>query len=571
MDNTSFRNCLGICCILIIVLLFIHPAPAAQSVIQSTTMCINNMTLHVFANGQIGVDTLSGDLAIIYPHGTAGAIFQDGFLWGGFVRDGHEPALRLGGQTYHSATVPGKIIQKGIPEVFSPEDRQIWRIRRDWQTADLTREAMARFNIPASAVTDDHIKVIRAEYQHDWESWPWEKGAPFYDINGNNIMDEDEEPGLEDADQVIWLVANDIDSAATHSLYGAPPIGMEMQMTLWAYHREGGDFERSLDNTVFKQIKLLYKGLADTPDNAIIDSMVVAQFTDPDLGDYSDDFLGCDTTLQLGYVYNSTTPDKKYLEYAISPPAVGYTLLQGPRSEAGFYLPMTFFWYKFSGSTISDPNYAVYDGTLQMYNLMNGYTPRRGFRFLDNNYQPTFFPVSGDPVTGTGDLDGVIVGAGDRRFLIASGSFQMALGDTQTVTIAIIGGSGSDHLASVSVLKHFTRFIRQAFAPDIYTDVTTVDAPSAPQFYLQKNYPNPFNAGTTISYITHRNMHVRLSVYNIRGQLIRTLVDRWQPASAYHVRWDGTNDAGIMQSSGLYIARLQVGHHVQTQKMLIVQ
>lgn len=73
------------------------------------------------------------------------------------------------------------------------------------------------------------------------------------------------------------------------------------------------------------------------------------------------------------------------------------------------------------------------------------------------------------------------------------------------------------------------------------------------EFSLSQNYPNPFNPTTTINYSINEKGIVRLQVYNILGQLVRTLVNQTVSAGNYSIVWDGKNDSGTMVSSGVYI------------------
>ena len=59
-----------------------------------------------------------------------------------------------------------------------------------------------------------------------------------------------------------------------------------------------------------------------------------------------------------------------------------------------------------------------------------------------------------------------------------------------------------------------------------------------------RNFPNPFNPETTIAYGLPEGAEVRLFIYNVLGQQVRTLVDGWQPPGHYVVVWDSTNDTG---------------------------
>lgn len=98
------------------------------------------------------------------------------------------------------------------------------------------------------------------------------------------------------ADQTVWIVANGLrDRTATRS-YGAPPIGPEYRLTRRAYDVPAGS---ALNHVHFSRVTLIYIGTAQTPEVAHIDSMYLAQWADPDVGHYGDDFMGTDTTRAL--------------------------------------------------------------------------------------------------------------------------------------------------------------------------------------------------------------------------------------------------------------------------------
>ena len=90
-------------------------------------------------------------------------------------------------------------------------------------------------------------------------------------------------------------------------------------------------------------------------------------------------------------------------------------------------------------------------------------------------------------------------------------------------------------------------------------------------FALYPASPNPFNPETTISYDLPSELRVSLSIYSATGQLIRTLVSQLQPAGAYHVKWDGRDEAGSAVASGVYFSRLQAGVFEQTGSMLLLK
>jgi subtilisin family serine protease len=90
-------------------------------------------------------------------------------------------------------------------------------------------------------------------------------------------------------------------------------------------------------------------------------------------------------------------------------------------------------------------------------------------------------------------------------------------------------------------------------------------------YTLAQNYPNPFNPSTTISYVLAAGGPVEMSIYNIRGQLVRTLVDEDQPAGSHSVQWDGRTDGGQMASSGIYLYRLRSGDWSHSRKMVLMK
>ena len=105
--------------------------------------------------------------------------------------------------------------------------------------------------------------------------------------------------------------------------------------------------------------------------------------------------------------------------------------------------------------------------------------------------------------------------------------------------------------------------------PDNY--VANSDAQITPIFRLNQNYPNPFNPSTTISFHSPVAGPVQLVISNLRGQIVRTLLDGELASGDHSLVWNGTDDNGDSVSSGLYFYRLQIGNHTQTRKMLMMK
>lgn len=98
-------------------------------------------------------------------------------------------------------------------------------------------------------------------------------------------------------------------------------------------------------------------------------------------------------------------------------------------------------------------------------------------------------------------------------------------------------------------------------------------------FSLAQNYPNPFNPSTTIRFAHTGNSRVKLTIHDLTGRLVITLVDSYHSPGACHVSWDGTDDGGNLVASGVYIYRMTAGGSstgseqgfVQSRKMLLVR
>jgi flagellar hook assembly protein FlgD len=88
---------------------------------------------------------------------------------------------------------------------------------------------------------------------------------------------------------------------------------------------------------------------------------------------------------------------------------------------------------------------------------------------------------------------------------------------------------------------------------------------------LNQNYPNPFNPETTISFNIPAATNGSLNVYNVKGQLVKTLVNGPLAFGSHSFGWNGTANNGSAVSSGVYYYRLTAGSHSETKKMVLVK
>ncbi len=114
---------------------------------------------------------------------------------------------------------------------------------------------------------------------------------------------------------------------------------------------------------------------------------------------------------------------------------------------------------------------------------------------------------------------------------------------------------------------------RTGYVGDVFTGRAENQEPAMlpVDYALWQNYPNPFNPHTTVRYSLREAGPVRLSVFNVLGQEVTSLVDGYREAGHHEATWDGTDASGATVSSGLYFSRLQAGDVVRTRKMVLLR
>jgi hypothetical protein len=106
-------------------------------------------------------------------------------------------------------------------------------------------------------------------------------------------------------------------------------------------------------------------------------------------------------------------------------------------------------------------------------------------------------------------------------------------------------------------------------SPSDVEDEQTEKSPNS--FSLKQNYPNPFNPLTRIEYWVPRRSYVKLEIFNVLGEKIKTLVDGKKERGLHTVNWDGTSQQGIPAANGIYLYQLQADEFVNTNKMILLK
>ena len=149
---------------------------------------------------------------------------------------------------------------------------------------------------------------------------------------------------------------------------------------------------------------------------------------------------------------------------------------------------------------------------------------------------------------------------------------------------SVIGGAGSfgssDQYQTAGTLGQSTpigigtaadKTLRAGFWGRYWIPTAVDETPPIYRDELYQNYPNPFNPVTTIEYSVARECAVEITIFNVNGQRIKTLLREDKLPGKYRVRWDGRNDAGRMAATGIYFYRLRVGSFVSVKKMLLLR
>ena len=359
---------------------------------NSTVIDANNIKMVVTNHGSFAYDLTNMNGGLWYPgDGDKTCVYASGFWVGAKV--GGEVRITPG--SFTQEYTPGPILEgcSWVPDV--------------------------------GGATHKVYKIERGDTSsYDYRNWPVEYGPPVDDAGRPLVK----------GDQMLWCVYNDADPAVHTADEGSAmndPLGIEVQQTAYAFDWHSGFG----GNTVFMEFRVINK-CTNT-----MDSTHFAIWCDPDIGSASDDYVGCDPRLGLGFAYNATDSDPVY---GSNPPAVGYDILDGPRGDRGEQLRMTSF-NKYINST--DPRCIE-----ESWNYMRGFD-LWGNEIIDpTTGEPTKFVLSGDPVAGTGWLDS---DPADRRFMMTSGPFTMEPGDTQEIAIAIVVAQGADRIQSVAIMKAY--------------------------------------------------------------------------------------------------------------------
>lgn len=274
--------------------------------------------------------------------------------------------------------------------------------------------------------------------------------APFWDNDLDGIYDptKGDYPTLKDsseafADQMIYWVFNDKGNAHTET--NSQPLGVQINTVAFAFQTTD-----EVNNMTFYSYNIVNKG------GEVLQETYMSQYVDADLGCFSDDRVGCDTTRSMGYIYNGRSTDPNgcaagILGYLDNTPMLGVDFFEGPIDTNGVQKGMSsFVYYTNCSGAKCDPQSAVQYRNYQECKWADG-SP---FTIGGDGYGgsvSTCFLFPGNPSDPTGwsecHTQGAPIAYNDRRFVMTSGPFTFIPNATQRITIGVLfvqpqGGTG---------------------------------------------------------------------------------------------------------------------------------
>ncbi len=441
---------------------------------------VNNVRARILNNGNLFWRG-SPHVYEVPKGGGAQAIFVSGVWFAGLV-DGNLRAAAARYGNYELWT--GPLDDNGNPPSDCSIYDKVWKVNR----ADVVA-----FEGGASAPPD-------------MASWPTGLGAPTLAPAEGDGIDNDEDGDIDEAgemrsitaevlqlplsqrisrvvdlaggerpeitgDQTLWWIMND--RGNTHNETETPPIGIEVHATAFAFNQAG-----DIGNTTFYKYNVFYRG--DVP----LEDAFMGIFSDPDLGNFDDDYVGSDSTLGLGYVYNADDDDEGSGGYGPAPPAAGYDFFQGPivpsvgdtatvsgRTVPDFRnLPMTYFaFYNNAGGPFGDPGIGSDYYGYMSGRWKNGQRWTYGDTGSTEGLPETNFMFPTDPTTGefwsefNADGNGNANPPADRRFAMSTGPFTINPNDQQEIVFGLVWARGTDNLNSVTKMFAADRRAQAAF------------------------------------------------------------------------------------------------------------
>jgi photosystem II stability/assembly factor-like uncharacterized protein len=450
-------------------------------------------------------------------------------------------------------------------------------------SASYVGELMPGYCVNGNFQTDSRFKLYKVDVDRPGDSdyVNWDKmvpfGAPFTDVNNNGIYDPGIDiPGMKGAKQTIFVCMSDANPLSHNGNEGfgggTNVLGAEYHFTVWAY-----------DMDLYKDI-IFMKWVVINKSTSAWDSTYFSIVSDPDLGDASDDYIGCDTLKNLMYCYNADNMDGEGSghSYGPNPPAAGISYLNCSGGNS-VISSMTFFTNSASPGILCERDPA---SPLQAYYIMKG-LKNDGTPFVVPNTNPpqtTKFVYSGEPESNTGwtefggkieNCGGVLTGnhliptlPGDRRSIMSYKPVNQRLNpnDSQVIITAQMIARGNSNLNSVTQLKQLSDIARNLCNNNFLIGLSQLSNEIPVKYSLYQNYPNPFNPVTRIKFSIPVSDLTTIKIYDVLGKEVASLLNEKVIPGTYTIDWNAS-----AVPSGVYFCLLKSGSFTETRKMVLVK
>ena len=514
----------------------------AQS-IAGSYIDINNIKARVNADGSLFTDFTNGQFEV--PKGSGkGTIFTDA-LWIGGYDAGMQ--LKVAAQTYRQNGTdfwPGPLSSTGMADstLNAPMNR-VWKLNKC--DIDLYHNWCMGGSVGVSPVDSTTAWNI--------VNWPvvspyGDALAPYFDMNVDGHYDPAAcDYPLIKGDQALFFVYNDKQGIHTES--GGAALGVEIQVMAYAYNCP----DSALQNTVFVNYKVVNKSAFQLHD------LFIGKWTDLDIGNYGDDFVGCDVSRGMYYGYNGDGNDAGSGGYGTHPGAQAVVFLKGPLADvngmddmidstvsgSGFNdmivdnerLGMSRFMYyqnntnPVNGNPMNAQGYYNYTSGKWLNNTNwtyggngTGAGPRAYYMFPGTS-DPMGFGTAGVVMPPWSEITAGNI-PGDRRAVASTGPFSVQQGAVQEIEVAYIFGRDyvtAGNLASVDVMNERVDSIRAAYPSGIpacgcaaSVGINEHNTPASELFV----YPNPASDLLYVQY-TAQSKNAAFEIYDATGHLVK--------------------------------------------------
>ncbi|MDX2359444.1 MAG: T9SS type A sorting domain-containing protein [Crocinitomicaceae bacterium] len=514
----------------------------------------NNVSLIAMDAGNLFQDIVNGSPGYEIPKGSGiNAIYTTAFWFG---------AMDVGGQIHVAA------------QTFGGSSNDFYAGPYSADTSYMDSAYMAQYLSSIWRVTSAEIEAHNLEYavfgsvaspSPNIMSWPAHGDpaigvsndlAPFVDMNSDGIYDpyDGDHPEIKGC-EALYIIFNDAAGPSFSS--NTPIMGIEVHVMLYQY--ASLDF---LNDITFMDMRVVNR----SPQTLY--SFASACYTDADLGGAQDDYMGCDPTRNISYIYNGDNYDEDSngsLGYGDAPPAIGVMYLNQYMRNAGYYV-------NGGPPAQSDPNSGI-----KYWNYMHGkWADGQDWVYGGTGYpgssgsttQPSNYLFPHDPIVGASwtwtetdtDGSGSSNQSGDRRMFMSSEQGDLLPGQEYNIDMAIVFGRDTTmtNLENVDVMLSVADSVQAFYDAGIdECNDPFAAVPSSPSLASFGIHPNPSTGSITIE------------LENVDGEydvLIQDAIGRlvYQESSS-----SSSLNIQINQPTGIYFVTIRTGNHYINKKLII--